>query len=346
MTTFQRLATLCSVICLSVSVVNADIAGPSVRAKYNFNSGWKVFVGDPVGAKEAAFDDSGWKSVTTPYAWNEDDAFRKDIKDLSTGVAWYRKHFTLPADSKGRKVFLEFEGIRHGGEFYINGKLVGRHENGVMAFGFDITEFVQPGPKENVLAVRVDNSWDYHEQTTGSTYQWSDRNFYANYGGINKNVFLHITDRLYQTLPLYSNLGTTGVYVYAQDFDIKSRSAKITAEAQVKNEYTTTKTFKYEVAIAGKDGIPFKTITGDSYTIAPGETKLVSATARIEGLNFWSWGYGYLYNVVTILAVDNRPIDTVSTRTGFRKTEFAKGMMKLNDRVIQLKGYAQRTTNE
>ena len=111
-----------------------------------------------------------------------------------------------------------------GGEFYLNGKFIGRHENGVMAFGFDITETALPAPQENVLAVRIDNSWDYKEKSTGSTYQWNDRNFYANYGGINKNVFLHITDKLHQTLPLYSNLDTTGVYIYAQDIDIKGGS--------------------------------------------------------------------------------------------------------------------------
>ncbi|HEY0763988.1 MAG TPA: GDSL-type esterase/lipase family protein [Pyrinomonadaceae bacterium] len=341
----RLLLILWGVVCLTTNIVHGSLPG-SEREKYNFNSGWKVLVGDPKGASEVAFDDSSWKPVTTPYAWNEDDAFRKDIKDLSTGVAWYRKHFKLPADSNGRKVFLEFEGIRHAGEFYVNGKLIGRHENGVMAFGFDITDAVKPAPQENVLAVRVDNSWDYHEQATGATYQWSDRNFYANYGGINKNVYLHITNRLYQTLPLYSNLGTTGVYVYAQDFDIKTRSAKITAETQVRNEYATPKTFNYEVYVVGAGPTPIKTISGGSYTIAPGETKLISATARVDGLNFWSWGYGYLYNVLTVLAIDGRSVDMVSTRTGFRKTEFANGVMKLNDRVVQLKGYAQRTTNE
>ena len=247
----RHLAILWCVVCLSTSVTNgAPIR--SARAKYNFNLGWKVFVGDPAGAKQPTFDDSTGKTVTTPYAWNEDDAFRKDIKDLSTGITWYRKHFVLPENSTGRKIFLEFEGIRQAGEFYLNGKFIGRHENGVMVFGFDITELARPTPQQNVLAVRIDNSWDYHEQATGSTYQWSDRNFYANYGGINKNVFLHVTDRLYQTLPLYSNLGTTGVYVYAQDFDIKNRRAKITVEAQVKNEYTTPKAFKFEVRITGR----------------------------------------------------------------------------------------------
>lgn len=42
---------------------------------------------------------------------------------------------------------------------------------------------------------------------------------------------MHITDKLYQTLPLYSNLQTTGVYVYAADIRTKSREAIINAEA-------------------------------------------------------------------------------------------------------------------
>ena len=41
-----------------------------------------------------------------------------------------------------------------------------------------------------------------------------------------------------------------------------------------------------------------------------------------------------------------RVFDEVSTRTGFRKTRFAEGKIWLNDRIIQMKGYAQRTSNE
>lgn len=201
------------------------------RAKLGFNAGWRVNTGDVPGAQAAAFDDAAWKQVTLPYAWNEDDAFKVSINRLSSGVAWYRKYFKLPANSIGKKVFLEFEGIRHGGEFYLNGEFIGRHENGVMAFGFDITDKVKPAPQENVLAARIDSSWDYREKATGSWYQWSHKSFYANYGGINKNVFLHVSDRLHQTLPLYSNLGTTGVYVHASNFDISGKRATITAES-------------------------------------------------------------------------------------------------------------------
>jgi len=317
----------------------------SPRQKFNFNSNWKVFVDDPKGADSVSYDDSNWKIVTLPYAWNEDDAFRKAIQDLPTGVAWYRKHFKLPASAADKKVFLEFEGIRHGGEFYLNGTFIGRHENGVMAFGFDITEKLKP-TSDNVLAVRVDNSWDYREKSTNSAYEWNDKNFYANYGGINKNVFLHVTDKLYQTLPLYSTLGTTGVYVYARQFDIPGRAATVTVESQVKNEHAKPTAFQYRVVVEDLNGNEVKTIDGGRSTLSSGEVGVVRATARLEGLNFWSWGYGYLYTVRSILIVDGKSLDAVTTRTGFRKTEFANGMMKLNDRVIQLKGYAQRTTNE
>lgn len=331
-------------LALAATIVAEQADTP--RAKYNFNSDWLVKVEDSSGAEAAAFADTDWKKVTLPYAWNEDSAFKADIADLPTGIAWYRKHFTLPPDAAGKKLFLEFEGIRQGGEFYLNGEWIGRSDNGVMAFGFDITDKVKPVPTANVLAARINNSWSYRGKDPDSGFQWNDKNFYANYGGINKNVFLHVTDKLHQTLPLYSNLGTTGVYVYAHDFDIKGKSAKVTAEAQVKNDYAEPKKFTYEVAVGDLDGKLVQTFEGGEQTIAPGETKTVSANARVSNLNFWSWGYGYLYNVSTTLKVDGKPVDVVQTRTGFRKTEFALGMLKLNDRAIQVHGYAQRSTNE
>ncbi|HRH42005.1 MAG TPA: hypothetical protein PKY82_10200, partial [Pyrinomonadaceae bacterium] len=58
------------------------------RTTFNFNSDWKLFVGDIANAQNSDFEDSNWKNITTPHAWNEDDAFRKDIADLSTGIAW------------------------------------------------------------------------------------------------------------------------------------------------------------------------------------------------------------------------------------------------------------------
>lgn len=332
-----------SAICAIASVSIPSFATP--REKYNFNSGWQLSTGDFRSAESPTFDDKGWQTVTLPHAFNEDEAFRKSIELLTDTINWYRKHFTVP-ELGDKKVFVEFEGVRQGADFYLNGHKLGLHENGVMAVGFDLTPYMKEG--DNVLAVRVDNDWNYHERSTDTKYQWSDKNFNANYGGIPKNVYLHVSSPIYQTLPLYSNLGTTGVYVYASDFNIKKNRAKITAESEVKNETDKTETLGYKVTITDVEtGKLIKTFSGKKTSIAPGSTATLKASAMVDGLNFWSWGYGYLYDVKTEL-VDSRGkvIDDVTTRTGFRKTKFEDGKIWLNDRVIMMHGYAQRTSNE
>ncbi|WP_436835419.1 glycoside hydrolase family 2 protein [Bacteroides gallinaceum] len=316
----------------------------SERKKYNFNSDWLLKIGDMERAESPKYADGDWEKVTLPHAFNEDEAFRVNIKDLTDTIVWYRKHFRLPAEAKGRKVFIEFEGARQGIDLYVNGKLVGQHENGVMAFGFDLTPYIHSG--ENVIAARIDNDWDYAERSTGVKYQWSDRNFNANYGGLPKNVWLHVTGKVYQTLPLYSNLKTTGVYVYAEDIRVQSRKAVVHAESEVKNETKKAQTVGYEVELLDRDGKLVKRFSGKEQTVPAGGTAILSAEAEVGGLHFWSWGYGYLYTVKTALVIDGKKTDEVVTRTGFRKTRFAEGKVWLNDRVIQLKGFAQRTSNE
>jgi hypothetical protein len=316
------------------------------RIKYNFNSDWQIFIGDNPEASSASFNDADWKRVTLPYAWNEDDAFKKDIRELTTGIAWYRKHFKIPVTHKGKKVFLEFEGIRQAGEFYLNGHSIGIHENGVTSFGFDVTALIKFGDEENIIAARIDNDWEYREKATNTKYQWEDKNFNANYGGINKNVFLHVASDIYQTLPLFSSLGTKGVYIYADNFDIKARTATIHAESEIKNESSATQEVLYDVVISDLTGKMVKRFSGGKTRIAAGETAILKAASVVNGLNFWSWGYGYLYNVQTIVSIGGKPVDVVSTKTGFRKTAFKDGMIYLNDRVIMVHGYAQRTSNE
>ena len=328
-----------------LAILSAINIQASERKKYNFNSEWKLRIGDFPKAKDTKFDDSKWKQVTLPHAFNEDEAFKLSIEQLTDTVVWYRKSFQIPELKSNQKVFVEFEGVRQRGDFYLNGHYLGRHENGVMAVGFDLTPHIKEG--ENVIAVRTDNNWMYREEGTNSKFQWNDRNFNANYGGIPKNVFLYVTDNVYQTLPLYSNLKTTGVYVYAQDFDIQGRKATIHAESEVRNDSKATRQFSYQVTILDADGKLMKTFQGDKVTLKAGETKTVKASAILHNLHFWSWGYGYLYTVKTALKDDNNQVfDEVSTRTGFRKTRFAEGKIWLNDRIIQMKGYAQRTSNE
>lgn len=315
----------------------------SPRRTYNLNPGWRTVAGDHAGAERPGFDDSGWGTVSLPNAFNEREAFARDIKDLSTGITWYRKRIILPA-GEAHKALLEFEGVRQAAEVWVNGRPVALSENGAMAFGADIGAALVPG--ENVIAVRVDNDWGYKERATGSGFQWNNNNFNVNYGGITRNVRLHLAGPVYQTLPLQFGLGTTGQYVWADGFDLAARAATIHAESEVRNEDRAPRRLLYRAEIRDAAGRLVGRFDGGEAVLRPGESRILSASGRISGLRFWSWGYGYLYTVTTSLIEQGRTIDSVDTRTGFRQTRFENGMVTLNGRVIQVHGYAQRTSNE
>ncbi len=338
--------TLFGLLFLFVLITPQLVLGAPERLRLNFNPDWRMGVGDFPGAEAPDFDDSAFEPVTLPRAWNEDDAFHLSIHEHRTGIAWYRKTFRLPERSEPGKVYIEFEGARQQALVWVNGVRVGSHENGVMAFGFDLTNHLKPWPETNVIAVRTNNAWNYREEVSGQTFQWADRNFNANYGGLVKNVNLHLTGVLHQTLPLYSSLGYTGVYVYASQMDVANRSAVINVESEVVFEPRRNQDFDFEVEIRDRDGKLVKAFSGGKHT-APSRGRVIArASAKVDDLEFWSWGYGYLYEVTTKLKVDGEVVDEVRTMTGFRKTAFEDGVVKLNDRILHVKGYAQRTSNE
>ena len=317
----------------------------SARDTQNFNGGWLLHIGDEPAAVAVSYDDSSWQVVTLPRAWNEYEAFAVPCAQLSDTVMWYRKHFNME-DLQGDRLYIEFEGVRQACDVYLNGHWVGSHEDGVMAFGFNLTPYIIIG--ENVLTVRVDSDWDYVDRRHGTTFQWNNRNFNANYGGIVHNVWLHRCPPVHQTLPLFSDLATTGTYIYGTDYDFSSQTVTVHAETQVVNSGSTPCTVRLEVSLTDAEGQPVATFLGDERpTLVPGDTLTLSASQRLNGMHFWSWGYGYLYNVCTrLLSDDGQPGDSVVTTTGFRATRFGEGKIWLNDRVLMVHGFAQRTTNE
>ncbi|MGF7032323.1 hypothetical protein J2T17_003246 [Paenibacillus mucilaginosus] len=99
------------------------------RVVYNFNLDWKFYQGDVTGAEAAAFDDFAWETVSAPHTYNDVDSYDEYIThdgeaNLYRGIAWYRKHFKLPAEQAGQKVFIEFEGIRQAAYLFVNGQNV------------------------------------------------------------------------------------------------------------------------------------------------------------------------------------------------------------------------------
>jgi len=332
----------------------------SPRVTYNFNAGWKFIRQDVPGAQEVSFDDSQWETVSTPHSFNDVDSFRVIIDhsggDRGTykGLSWYRKHFKLPASAAGSKVFIEFEGMRQAGDIYFNGKHFGLYENGVTGYGLDLTSAALFGDQENVLAVQVDNRTSYKERATDTPYRWNANDFNPDHGGINRRVWLHLTGKIYQTLPLYYGLGTTGTYIYCTNFNIAGRTCDVTVESQVHNATADRRVPQANVTLSGvvvdKDGIVRATFKGDGVDMLSGAKMVLTAKGALANARFWSPDDPYLYEVYTILTVDGKAVDVGKVTTGFRKTEFKGGAgtggVYINDKFVYLKGFAQRSSNE
>lgn len=321
------------------------------RVKLNLDYDWKFIKQDVAGAEASAFNDTAWSDVSLPHTYNDVDHYDTWVSGSGdygfAGKTWYRKHFKLDAAYTGRKVFVEFEAIRQAGSFYINGNYIGIHENGVAPTGIDISSFVNFGGADNVLAVKVDNSLGYKEVATGVHYIWDTPPFHPMYGGIVGNVFLHITDKVYQTLPLYGNLGTTGTYVYASNINAFAKTATMNSQAQVANDGTSSQSVSYEMVVVDNAGNSVLTATGGPQTVGAGQKVTLSASANLTNIHLWAPDYPYLYTVYTTLKIGGTAVDVVATRYGIRTVTWnlTDGLL-INGRPIYLKGYAPRSTME
>src|SRR5262249_28294288 len=74
---------------------------------------------------------------------------------LPTGAGWYRRTFSLPASDKGKRLWLDFDGVYRNSHVWLNGRLLGNYKSGYTGFRYDITEIANYGGK-NVLVVRAD----------------------------------------------------------------------------------------------------------------------------------------------------------------------------------------------
>jgi beta-galactosidase len=335
---------------ITINIQAAYTPPANNRLKFNFDYDWKFIKQDITGAEGVSFNDSAWLDVSLPHTYNDIDHYDTWVTSAGDygymGKAWYRKHFRVDAAYSGRKVILEFEGIRQAGEFYINGTWIGRHENGTGPCGLDITNYVNFSA-DNILAVKVNNSLGYNEVATGTSFQGDCPNFNPMYGGIVKNVYLHITDKVYQTFPLYSGLGTSGTYVYATNINISAKTADITTQFEMKNDNATAQSVSWQMDFVDRDGNSVLTRTGGPQQVNAGQTTTVSLTGGISNAHFWSPDYPYLYTVYTTLKVNGTTVDVTPITFGIRKVSFSvAGGLMLNDIPIYLKGFAPRTTME
>lgn len=90
--------------CNSTKTEYFTAAGDNITL--NFNPHWKF----AKGSHTLNVDDKQWDIISTPHTYHEKYAYQGVIGEKDLGPHTYRKHFSLPEEYKGKKIFIEFEG--------------------------------------------------------------------------------------------------------------------------------------------------------------------------------------------------------------------------------------------
>ncbi len=287
----------------------------SGRNVYNFNPGWRFHKGDVAGAEALNFDDSAWQVVSTPHTVELEPAEASGGRNYQ-GIAWYRKHFVVPAAMQGQLVTVYFEAIMGKQEVFLNGKLVRKHAGGYLPFSVNLTDYGIKAGDKCVLAVMTDNSNDKNYPPGKPQYTLD----FAYHGGIYRDVWLIGKSDVSITDALEANkVAGGGVFVH---FDqISEKKAQVFVDTEVKNSGTARRVVTVESTLTDASGKKVKQ-TSSRVMLNVGESVTVKQKMQVSNPHLWSPDSPYLYRVESRVTEGKLALDGGVTRVGIRKTEF------------------------
>ena len=318
-------------ICLLAMAVSGSFAADSVaglfplegsgRVIYNFNQGWRFYRGDVQGAEALNFDDRQWEVVCAPHTAmlvpNEASGCRN-----YQGVVWYRKHFTVSADMKGKNVTVYFEAIMGKQNIYVNGKLVKENKGGYLPIIVNLSEADVKAGDDCLIAVMADNS-DDKTYPPGKKQTALD---FAYHGGMYRDVWLIGKSPIAITDPNEMNqVAGGGIFLHYDN--ITEKSAEVFINVNVKRDSPLTLPVR-EGAITAEVVAKIKTAEGkllktlkQKISLKPGENKTAFLSTTLKNPHLWSPEDPYLYPI-EITVTSGGKSDGGIIKSGIRKAEF------------------------
>ncbi len=289
--------------------------------KSNFDQQWKFCKGDTEGAQSPDFKDGGWRTLDLPHDWSIEGPFSEDAPAagtgayLPTGIGWYRKQFTLPATTRGKRVVLQFDGVYQRSEVWINGTSLGMWPYGFTTFSYDLTPHLKPAGKLNQIAVRVDNSLQPNcRWYTGS--------------GIYRHTWLIITDPIH--------LAHWGTFIATPSISPESATAEVTT--RVINAHDREAACDLATEILDQKGMVVQQ-GSSTMTIQPGGEATFVQRLQVASPALWSVSTPNLYTVRCTLRSRGQQLDQDTTTFGIREVKFDvdRGFL-LNGEHVKMNG--------
>ena len=226
-------------------------------------------------------------------------------------VSCYKKQLFIPKEYKGKKIYLDFEGVMTYAKVYTNGKFVGEHKGGYTPFSIDITEVVRFEQK-NMITVVVDSTERSEIPPFGGVID------YLTFGGIYREVSLRVVEPIF----------ITDIFIKTpQVLDLKKI---VELEISINN-------------IEQEDLTLVCTLIRDRQEIQQ-KTQIIQQnveTVRIDNLEhivLWDMDHPVLYKMVIELYQGEKKLDQVTEQFGFREAIFKKDGFYLNGKKVKLVG--------
>ncbi|WPV01493.1 glycoside hydrolase family 2 TIM barrel-domain containing protein [Mucilaginibacter sp. cycad4] len=309
-----------AILLLAYNVVSfAQSPGGSGR-KQLFDYNWKFNLGDDSLARLRDFNDNAWRNLDLPHDWSIEGSVR--LKNptggaggyFPAGIGWYRKTFRAAPEWKGKSVSIYFEGVYMNSEVFINGKSLGIRPYGYSSFRYDLSPYLDFN-KENVIAVRVDNS----QQINSRWYSGS---------GIYRHVWIDVTNPLH--------VANWGVAITTPE--VSSKQASVQVKAMIKNETDFPQRIAVNTRLLSGS---FKDAGNNTTKLAlPAHSeKEVTQTIKVSKPLLWTPENPNLYRAQIQVLKGNDLVDETKNTFGIRSLKFTvEHGFQLNGKTIKISG--------
>ncbi len=300
----------------------------AARQDQMLGDGWK-FIRDDAGLAAAT---DGWQMVTIPHTWNTKGADAGDRhadphfkSGYYRGACWYARSLDIPADWRGKRVFIRFEAASLVAKTWINGRLLGEHRGGFTAFCYELTPWIHFGAA-NELRVQVDNSHQEDIPPLSGDFNID--------GGIYRPVHLIVTDPVCIS-PL--NMASPGVYLTTRS--LADSAAEVEVRTLVSNGAAASADLRVKTEIADAGGNIVASAL-EPASVQSGTTAEVLSTLRVSSPHLWDGRKDpYLYTAIVSVMRGNDTADSIEQPLGLRTVAISgeKGFL-LNGRPYPIHG--------
>jgi beta-galactosidase len=300
----------------------AAFTAVSARDRIPLNRSWNFTPGYEVRK-------SVYTEVNLPHTWNLDALSGKE--DYFRGLGNYEKTVDIPTEWSGKAIYLRFKGVNSVANVFVNGRHAGEHRGGYTAFTFDISSYLEYG-KQNKLWVRVSNAPQLDVMPLVGDFNM--------YGGIYRDVELIVADPNHISLTAYASSG-----VYLKQKTVNKEFALLEAKVLLTGNPDEKAILKMQVKDNQQHIISEQQ---QSLTLTGEKLQPVLFSFNIKKPHLWQGTEDpYLYSVETKLIRENKIIDEVTERIGFRSyTVDADQGFFLNGKPLQLRGVCRHQDRE